>query len=377
MQHVAFYITGHGYGHAVRSCAVIDACSQRNPFVFFHIRSAAPSWLFKLSLNSNYIHYPVQNDVGTIQQSFDKVDIPATLQSLDSFFACENEWLENEIAFLQKNQIRLVIGDIPPLAFEAAHRAEIRSIAIGNFSWDWIYSAYLKTFPGFKRHIWKIQKYYRRADLLLKLPFHGDMPAFPRSVEIPLLCKKAKRKSADIRGSLNCSPGHKLVLVALRQADRARLNLNKLASMKNVSFVFSGEVESYSNFRTVAEDELPFAELINAVDFVVSKPGFGIVADCIAHNKPLLYTDRADFSECKVLMDGLQAYSNSVFISNDDFWAGNWQEALAYLHDMPWPDRTLAVNGDFIAAENIDEFLQRGMAQSSLRKVSAASPRSE
>ena len=31
------------------------------------------------------------------------------------------------------------VGDIPPLAFAAARRAGLPSVAVGNFSWDWIY----------------------------------------------------------------------------------------------------------------------------------------------------------------------------------------------------------------------------------------------
>ena len=45
-------------------------------------------------------------------------------------------------AFSQAARATVVVGDIPPLAFAAAARAGVPSVAVGNFTWDWIYSGY-------------------------------------------------------------------------------------------------------------------------------------------------------------------------------------------------------------------------------------------
>ena len=58
------------------------------------------------------------------------------------FYAMFDERADREAAALQETRVDLVVGDIPPLAFEAAGRAGIPSIALGNFTWDWIYAAY-------------------------------------------------------------------------------------------------------------------------------------------------------------------------------------------------------------------------------------------
>ncbi len=44
-----------------------------------------------------------------------------------------------EAAWLREAGARLVLGDIPPLAFAAAAEPGLPSVALGNFSWDWIY----------------------------------------------------------------------------------------------------------------------------------------------------------------------------------------------------------------------------------------------
>lgn len=375
MQHVAYYISGHGYGHAVRSSQIISACAQQNPFLFFHIRTTAPEWLFKLSLRSNYFYYSVENDVGTVNPTFDSVDIPATLDSLHHFFENETAFLQNEVDFLHKNNIKLVIGDIPALAFAVAQKAGIPSIAIGNFSWDWIYEPYCKVNPGFEKYVSKFYGYYKNCDLLLKLPFHGKMPAFQNFVEIPLVCRKARRRRKDIRRQIGCRPEEKVVLIALRENDRSGIDLQQLAKMRDKIFIFSGPVQKRPNFRSIDGASFSFEDLINAVDVVVSKPGYGVVSDCIANTTPLLYTDRADFRECEVLITGLRNFTNSAFLEQNEFYKGNWGEALEQLYQTVWPDQQLSIDGDQIAAEKINEFLGRKCGHLSRRKISAASPR--
>ena len=60
-----------------------------------------------------------------------------------------------EAAELQRVDARLVVGDIPPLAFAAAARARVPSVALGNFTWDWIYGdypAFVELAPGGDRY---------------------------------------------------------------------------------------------------------------------------------------------------------------------------------------------------------------------------------
>ena len=42
----AFFVTSHGFGHASRASAVMDALSLRDPQARFEIFSGTPEWLF-------------------------------------------------------------------------------------------------------------------------------------------------------------------------------------------------------------------------------------------------------------------------------------------------------------------------------------------
>ena len=43
---VVFYISGHGFGHAIRQIAVINALHELAPDISIVVRTAAPEWLF-------------------------------------------------------------------------------------------------------------------------------------------------------------------------------------------------------------------------------------------------------------------------------------------------------------------------------------------
>jgi len=45
---LVFYVSGHGYGHATRSVALIAALRRMSPDPLrIHVRSGAPRWIFE------------------------------------------------------------------------------------------------------------------------------------------------------------------------------------------------------------------------------------------------------------------------------------------------------------------------------------------
>ncbi len=360
MLHIAYYISGHGYGHAVRSIEVIKALARKSPFYFFHIKTTAPEWFFPLNLDCNYTYYRHYNDVGTVQHHFHEVDKIATLDALRKFFDDRRSFIEREIQFFNKYHIQLVIGDIPPLAFAAAYEAGIPAVAIGNFSWDWIYRSYLDEHPEFEPLIKEIQEYYRMADVLLRLPMHGPMPAFRAVEDTALIARKARRKARDVRRMLRLpDDGRPVVLVALRPADLERVQFERVMKQSPFKFIVLGQKQYAEHALNLPQDLMPFPELVNAADVVVSKPGYGIVSECIANRTPLVYTERKDFPEYRILVDALQQHAVSQFIPSDAFFAGKWQAAIEAAVQSPWDKSEIPLNG----AEQVGQFIQSFLSQ--------------
>ncbi len=112
-----------------------------------------------------------------------------------------------ETASLSRDGITLVAADIPPAAFAAARAAGIPSVGISNFSWDWIYEGLAAGHPGYDDVLASMREDYRCADLLLRLPFHGEFPAFRRIEDTPLVARRAVLPPAEVRRRLEIPGG--------------------------------------------------------------------------------------------------------------------------------------------------------------------------
>ena len=74
-----------------------------------------------------------------------------------------------------------------------------------------------------------------------------------------------------------------------------------------------------------------YEDLVCAVDAIVTKPGYGIVADVLGHHLPILYTDRGEFAEYPKLVEALHDCATCEYIPQQELLAGNLAPYLTRL----------------------------------------------
>jgi L-arabinokinase len=86
-----------------------------------------------------------------------------------------------------------------------------------------------------------------------------------------------------------------------------------------------------------------YVDLLAACDVVVTKPGYGIVADAIANRVPVLYVSREGFREEPVLVRALEAEARAIPLDRASLDTLDLGPALARLAalDRPWTQRRL------------------------------------
>ena len=354
MRHVVFYISGHGYGHATRSIELIRTLASKSSDLYFHIKTNAPQWIFDLNLQENYTLHNLRIDVGAVQQTSFFIDKSETLNQWTDLLGKRESIVAEETAFVKTVSAPLIIGDIPPFAFDIADRANIPGVAITNFSWDWVYEDYIDEHPGFSKLVDQIRRSYRKTELLLRLPFHGDLSVFPRIKDIPLIARKAFRSKEEIWKLLGVERGRPiLVLVALRASDLSAVDLARAFSSNEFLFVTFGLDAEYENNLNLPPNFIRFSELVNGCDLVISKPGYGIVSEIIANQTPMLFTSRDDFVEYAVLVTGLEEHAVSQLMPREDYFAGNWHRYLNRLLNATENWNHIPLNGAACAADEI------------------------
>jgi L-arabinokinase len=103
----------------------------------------------------------------------------------------------------------------------------------------------------------------------------------------------------------------------------------------------------------LADRGLRYEDLVAASDVVVSKPGYGIVSECIANDTSLLYTPRGRFAEQDVFERDMPALVRCRRIETDDLMAGRWQTAIEGLLAQPRPASVPPTDGAEVAATAI------------------------
>ncbi|MBT6902367.1 MAG: hypothetical protein HOA32_15330, partial [Nitrospina sp.] len=135
-KNLAYYISGHGYGHYARSIPVLkQLASDFN----VHIKSQVSKSLFTQHLGEGVNHWLQSIDAGCrhINNSL-QVDPEETFKNFENFQG--QSTIEAEKNWLRENQIALVLSDVASMPVKAAYDVGIPSILIGNFTWHDIYS---------------------------------------------------------------------------------------------------------------------------------------------------------------------------------------------------------------------------------------------
>jgi L-arabinokinase len=351
MTSVVWYVSAHGYGHAVRSALVLAELHRRAPELVLHVRAAAPRWLFPEPVR----YAPLAADFGLVQRDSVTIDFAGTLRRAAEFQTAWPALIDAEAAYLRAVGAALVVSDIPPLAFAAARAAGVPAVGLTNFSWDWIYASYADGWPGFAALAETARAAYQSAALLLRLPFHGDLSAFPRQIDIPLVARVAPRPRASYRQRLGLPLDRRCVLLSFGGIGLDRFPYARLAAWPEYLFV-STEAPADApppNLRVLPARQTAYHELVRACDAVVTKPGYGIVADCLAARTPVLYADRGPFPEYPILVEALEASGPALHLPRAALLAGELGPYLDRLLALDRPWRVPRLDGAAVAAAHL------------------------
>jgi L-arabinokinase len=351
---IAVYVSGHGFGHAVRVSEILRCLLRRNPSIEVHVRTSAPTRLFPRSPGRLFVCH-ASIDVGMVQPHSLQIDFEATLQRLDELDRDWDRRSADEATWLKTSRARLVLGDIPPLAFDVARRAAVPALALGNFSWDWVYGSYAERDRRFLRHAERAADAYRKARCLLRLPFHPQASPFASIVDLPIVARRFAWPRNEARRLLGLPADRAIVLMSFGGLGYSGVEVRAIGEMADILFVSTEHfVDPPPNLVERAPADLDYALLLAASDAVLTKPGYGIVASSLVNGLRLLCVEREDFPESSLLLRALAEHGTAASISLDDLARGRFRAPLDALLSRPASPAPLDADGAEEAARLLD-----------------------
>jgi L-arabinokinase len=362
---LAFYISGHGYGHASRQVEIINAVARRIPTARIFIRSSASRLLFERTVTAPYELDDRPCDTGIVQIDSLHLDADETIRRASAFYRTFDARARDEAALLASRGIRFVVSDAPPLGCAAAASAGIPSVVVSNFTWDWIYGGYAEQLRSAPDLVSTIQRAYRQADAAWRLPMHGPFDAFANVIEVPFVARHATHARDDTRAALGLPLNRRFALSSFGGYGADGIDFVHLDSTAEWDVVLTGNggpPQESAGLQFVSEPALyaaglRYEDLVAACDVVVTKPGYGIISECIANETAIVYTSRGRFVEYDVLVREMPRYLRSAFLEKASLFAGCWRAALDAAVNARPPAETPPTNGADVIARMISDRL--------------------
>jgi hypothetical protein len=336
--HAACFVTPHGFGHAARACAVMEAVHELAPASFFEVYTRVPEAFFAESLSGSFAWHECLTDIGIAQNGPLEPDLAETVRRLDGFLPLHPGRVNRLAREIGDRGCRLALCDIAPLGIAVAREAGIPSVLLENFTWDWIYADH-PVVDGLNRHAALMGELFQQADHRIQAePVCERAPGAPA---VPPVSRKPRTTRAEVREALGLPPDRPLVLVTMGGVPGSWDFFDRLRNTKDVRFLFPGgaqESRTEGNLTLLSPHSgFYHPDLIHAADAVVGKAGYSTLAEVHAAGVPFGYVLPGGFRESPVLAEFARRRLPGHPVPEPRFQDGSWVDDLPALLSLPQP----------------------------------------
>ena len=356
---VAVFISPHGFGHAARAVAVMEALYHQMPACSFHVFTRVPKWFFLDSLTAPFEYHELLTDIGLAQKNPLDEDISSTVELLKNFLPFRAESIHSTTHIVQRDGCRIVLCDIAPMGIVVARQAGIPSLLIENFTWDWIYEEYL----GDDARIQPFIRYFHEIFMATDYRIQAEPVGYRRTCDLttPPVSRAPRRSRQDTRSALGISDTERAILITMGGIQSQYSFLEMLTKRDDIRFIIPGGSDTSCRQDNLIllphHTPLFHPDLVKSCDAIISKLGYSTVAEVYAAGVPFGYIMRKRFREAPPLRHFIDSHMAGIEIAEHDFSSGAWLEKIDMLLALPHRKQPV-VNGAEYCAGFIKQILE-------------------
>jgi hypothetical protein len=348
-------ITNHGFGHATRTASIANTIQKLCPEALLILVTTAPRWLLESYMEGDFILRQRAFDLGVVQVDSLTMDKSATLEKLREIKKNHKSLIASEVNFIRQNRVNLILADIPFLAAGFAEAANIPCWMISNFSWDFIYRDWGGEFTEIAD--W-ISDWYRKCDLLFRLPFHEPMSAFTNITDVGLTGGSPHFSIDKLRTNWGINtPPEKTILLTFGGLGLQAIpytNINKFPDWQFITF--DASAPDLPNLIKVTNRQYRPVDFMPICGRIISKPGYGTFSEATLLDVPVVTIPRDDFAEAAFMLAGITNYNHHQILTVPEFFQGDW-DFLYQSPQAPKQTKIIDKNGNETIAKAVIDYL--------------------
>ena len=343
---LCFYLSDHGFGHISRNLPIIAEAARRTDGLLYLVCGARHLDFAKANLQEMLsphqlarIRYRAEHtDVGLILQPGTLlVDVPALTKACQEYLDCLPERAAQEAKWLRQHQIGAALCDMPLWSISACEQAGVPLLYLGNFTWTELYREFLPA------SIWKayaVQYAKIRHGMLYALHNPEMLEFLPNAelTETSLVARPFHPEQIEAIRSRHSCP---IVFVALGMSAQ----FTQPISVEGINAHFyttEGVPLTGGNVTTGPYTTLNTQDYVAAADYVITKAGWGTVAECLLSQKPMALFARDSVLEDRTTISLLEQQGLALKITYNQL--DDMPQLLGRLSRIQYPAQPVYTN---------------------------------
>ncbi len=279
------YLSDVGFGHLVRQRAIFEEIVNHEPGMSVTVQTGVNVEMAKRMFSSAELINRFNNIEWSSRQ-----DGSPDLEKIKNFFndykARSEGFIKRELNFV--GQYDLIISDFVYEAFYLARKNKIPAFGVAHFTWDWFFSK-LYPPPVSYELITRMQELARMARVVYFPPFtpreilafYGDL-----AFQVPFIVRTQSNER-------NVQKTDKFTILIMDSGagvlkQHLSVALEQIEHIPDVHFLISSRYDIIGDNITQIPDTHFFSDYIPDVDLVITRGGFNVISECIAHRTPIL-----------------------------------------------------------------------------------------
>ena len=322
MKRICFYLSDHGFGHIARNLPMIVSTVRNYDACIYivcgecHIEFAKQNLKMMLTAEEyERISFRSEHtDIGLIcKPGTLLVDTDKLTQACTDYLAQLPQKAEAEADWLKENRIDAVLCDMPLWSIEACELANVPLLYVGNFTWTELYREFLP------ETIWKTYaNYYGKIRHSMFYALHNpEMLEFLNDSEITKTSVTARSFHEDAVAEIRSKHKRPIIFIALGMSAQFKKPVD-VSSVPYDFYTTEGVPLVGENVEAIPYSTLNTQDYVAASDYVISKAGWGTVAECLLAHKPMALFRRDGVLEDRTTIRLLEERHLAVSITQDD-----------------------------------------------------------